>query len=89
MTKVRTSSVTHAKDMATMPMSARLTQDLTMRGDPVAKIANIYTRNDVVVETANAKTSPRTNVRKNVNLKGRLKAQKVAKVRKVTGPRCQ
>ena len=88
-TKVRTSSVTNAKDMATMPMSARLTPDLMMHWDPGAKMANIRPRKDVVVETAKAKTSPRAKVRKKVKSKEQIKAQKVEKVRNVTGPRCQ
>ena len=88
-TNVRTSFVTNAKDMATMQMSARLTQDLMMHGDPVAKSSNIRPRKDVVVETAKAKTSPKAKVRKNVKSKEKIKAQKVEKVRKVTGPRCQ
>ena len=88
-TKERMSSVTNVMDMVTMPMSARLTQDLMMRGDPVAKRANIHKRKDVVVETAKAKTSPKPKVIKNVNLKEQLKVQKDEKARKVIGPRCQ
>ena len=54
-----------------------------------ATTAKIHQRNDEVVETAKAKTSPRTKVRKNVNLKEQLKVQKDETVRKVIGPRCQ
>ena len=89
MTKVSPSSVTNAKDTATMPMSARLTQDLMMHGDPGAQRANIRPRKDVVVETANATTSPRAKVRNNVKPKEQIKAQQVETVRKVIGPRCQ
>ena len=72
-----------------MQMNACITQDPMKHWDPVAKSANIHPRKDEVVETAKAKTSPRTKVRKKVNRNERLKAQKVEKVRKVIGPRCQ
>ena len=60
-----------------------------MHGDPGAKRPNIRRRNDVLVEPAKAKTSPRAKVRKKVKSKEQIKAQKVEKVRKVIGPRCQ
>ena len=68
-------------------MSARLTQDLMMHGDPVAKRINIHPRKDEVVEKVKAKTSPDPKVTKKANIKGRLKVQKGRKARTVIGPK--
>ena len=54
----------------------------------LAKIANIHTRKDEVVEMAKAETSPKPKVRKKESLKGRSKVRKAKRAREDIGQEC-